>query len=419
MTNPKTARPAAHPNVVLGMLLAAYIFNYLDRQILSILAVPIQRDLQLSDARMGMLGGIAFALLYSTLAVPLGALADRRGRSTVIVAALTVWSACTALCGFAQGFGQMFIARLGVGVGEAGGVAPSYALISGYFPSGRRARALAVYALGVPLGAATGVLAGGAIAAAVNWRTAFIVVGLTGLVFAIPFRLLVRDPPPPAVATAAPRIGAVARKLAAKPSFWLLAFGSAAGSTMGYGLGFWMPSFVQRTYGIGLVPTSHFIAGLLLIGGVPGVLFGGRIADRLGVRDRAWYSWVPGIAYLCSVPLYAGGFATDNVTVSFALLLIPSALAYMWIGPVTSAVQHLVEPQERATASALFLLINNLIGLGGGIYLLGALSTALTPHFGAASLRYAMLGGLAFYVLAAGLMAAAGRTIRRDWVDEA
>ena len=184
-------------NTVLAMLLVVYVFNFIDRQILAILAAPIQADLGLSDGEMGVLGGLAFALLYSTLAVPLAVVADRASRSWVIAGSLVVWSVCTALCGLAQGFGSIFLARLGVGVGEAGGVAPAYALIGDYFPSSRRAGALSIYSLGIPLGSAAGVLAGGYIAARVDWRMAFVVVGLGGLLVAPLFKLLVRDRPQP------------------------------------------------------------------------------------------------------------------------------------------------------------------------------------------------------------------------------
>lgn len=407
--------------LVLAMLLVVYIFNFLDRMLLSILAAPIQTDLKLSDGQMGLLGGLAFAALYSTLAVPLASLADRTGRSRVIAWSLAVWSAFTALCGAAAGFWQIFLARLGVGIGEAGGVAPSYAVIGDWFAPERRATALAVYSLGIPLGSAFGLLAGGYIAQEVNWRVAFVTIGLAGIVLAPLFALLVKDrpgalsslpvdPPPPLAATF--------RLLAAKPSFWLLSFGAAAGSSIGYGISFWLPSFVQRSFGLGLFDSALFLSGVLLIGGIAGVLAGGRLADRLGQGDRAWYAWLPAIAYLASAPLWAAGVSNSSLAFAFVLLLVPQGLSYVWLGPVLTAVQNLAEPAARATASALFLLINNLIGLAAGIYVLGALSDALAPAYGAESLRMAILWGLGFYVVAAVLMALAGKWLRRDWLGE-
>lgn len=409
------------PNVVLAMLLAVYVFNFVDRQILAILAAPIQADLGLNDAQMGMLGGLAFALLYSTLGVPLAWLADRTSRSWVITVSLVIWSFFTAICGFAQGFWHIFLARLGVGVGEAGGVAPSYAVIGDYFPSERRAFALSIYSLGIPLGSAAGVLAGGYIATRVDWRAAFIVVGLAGVVLAPIFKLTVRDRPQP-VAPAGdikPSLAAIAASLARKPSFWFLSFGAASSSMLGYGIAFWLPSLLQRSFGLDLVQTSWFIGAILLIGGVAGMLLGGRIADKLGERSRGFYAWVPAAAFVIGLPLFAAGIYASSAWLAFLLFLIPQAMAYVWLGPVLTAVQHLVPPPARATASALFLLINNLIGLGGGIYALGALSTFLAPTYGSEALRYSMLYALTLYALAALLLALAGRSLPVDWVDEA
>ena len=419
MDHPPAAPRLAKPNTVLAMLLLVYIFNFVDRQILAILAVPIQRDLGLTDTQLGLLGGIAFALLYSTLAVPLAALADRTSRSWVIAVSLAFWSLFTALCGLAQGFWQIFLARLGVGVGEAGGVAPSYALIADYFPSERRAFALSIYSLGIPIGSAFGVLAGGYIAATIDWRTAFIVIGLAGVLVAPVFKFIVRDlPRNPQTAATAPRLTETVALLARKPSFWLLSFGAASSSMIGYGLAFWLPSLLQRSFGLDLAQTSWFIGAVLLLGGVAGMLLGGWLGDRLGKGDRAWFAWVPAIAFVLGVPLFAAGILSESVALAFLLFLFPQAMAYVWLGPVLSAVQHLVGGPARATASSLFLLINNLIGLGGGIYALGALSDALTPIYGAEALRHSMLWSLALYLVAALLMALAGPWLRREWVSE-
>lgn len=421
MTSAISARPTPQPRTVLAMLLLVYIFNFVDRQILAILAAPIQADLNLSDGELGLLGGIAFALLYSTLAVPLAALADRTNRSWVITCSLVMWSGFTAMCGLAQGFWHIFLARVGVGIGEAGGVAPSYALIGDYFPSERRAWALSIYSLGIPLGSAVGVLAGGYIAATVDWRIAFFVVGLAGVAVAPIFKLLVRDKPRKTVKDTeeeirTPALMVTARLLARKPSFWLLSFGAAFSSMLGYGIAFWLPSLLQRTFKLNLIETSQFFGALLLLGGVAGVLAGGWLGDKLGRRDKAFYAYVPSAAFLAGIPLFAAGVLSSEAKFAFFLFLVPQALAYVWLGPVLSAVQHLVEPSARSTASALFLLINNLIGLGGGIYALGALSDALTPIYQDEALRYSMLYSLTLYGIAAFLMLLAGRYLRRDWV---
>lgn len=425
MSTPSSTKSDPHRNTVLAMLLVVYIFNFVDRQILSILAAPIQADLRLDDAEMGLLGGIAFALLYSTMAVPLAALADRSSRSWVIAISLAAWSGFTALCGLAQNFWHIFLARLGVGIGEAGGVAPSYALIGDYFPSERRATALSVYSLGIPIGSGLGVLMGGYIAATVDWRTAFFVVGLAGIVIVPIFKILVRDKAKPTVADNArgevpdqPTLRETAAVLARKRSFWFLSFGAAMSSMLGYGIAFWLPSLLIRSFGFDLVQASQFFGALLLIGGVAGVMAGGLLADRLGGRDRAFYSWLPGVGFFLGAPLFAAGISSDDAQLAFVLFLLPQALSYIWLGPVLSAIQHLVVPAARSTASALFLLINNLIGLGGGIYALGALSDFLTPIYAEEALRFSMLYALALYAVAAILMALAGPSLRRDWVPE-
>ncbi len=419
---PPTRRYA---NTVLAMLLLVYTFNFLDRQILGILVQPIKADLGLTDTQLGALGGIAFAMLYATMGVPLALVADRTSRSWVITISLTVWSGFTALCGLATGFWSLFLARLGVGVGEAGGVAPSYAMIADYFPPERRARALAIYSLGIPIGLASGALLGGYIAASVDWRMAFIVVGLAGIVIAPIFRLVVReparggaDPQGPAKVEHVP-IAAVFRILASKPSFWLMAFAAAFSSMCGYGLAFWTPSLLIRSFGFDLLGASQYFGSLLLVGGTMGVFAGGWLADKFGTRDRGNYARLPAIAWLITLPLFAAGFWSSSPWVAWALLIIPNGLNILWLGPVTTAVQNLVPPQMRASASACFLFINNLIGLGLGSLVMGAMSDAMTQRFGAESLRYSLIAATSFYLVAAVLLLFAVRTLRRDWVEAA
>lgn len=414
-----TNKPAGtgYRNFALVMLLLVYTFNFVDRQILGILASAIKTDLQLSDKQLGLLGGLAFALLYSTLAIPLAWLADRTSRTWVITLSLAVWSLFTGLCGFATSFGQLFAARIGVGVGEAGGIAPSYAVIADMFPPRARARALSVYSLGIPLGSAAGVLLGGYVAARVDWRTAFFVVGAAGVLLAPIFRLAVREPARAAPVAGRAPVGRVFAILAAKPSFWLLALGAASSSMLGYGLAFWLPSLLKRSFHLDLVQTAQFYGAVLLLGGVPGILLGGILGDRFGDRDRAIYARAPAIAFFVAVPLFAAGIMSGSTIAAFLFLLVPQALVYLWLAPVVTAVQHLVPAHMRATASASFLLINNLIGLGAGSFVLGAVSDGLTAKYGDEALRYAMLGGLSLYLLAGLLMWLASKPLRADWVE--
>jgi MFS family permease len=403
--------------LALAMLLLVYTFNFVDRQIFSILVPAIKAELSLTDTQLGVLGGLAFALLYSTLAIPLAWIADRTSRTWTITISLAVWSGFTALCGWAGNFAQLFGARLGVGVGEAGGVAPSYAVIADTFPPESRARALAVYSLGIPLGSAAGVLLGGYIATTVDWRAAFIVVGLAGVAIAPLFRLIVREPVRDRTLAATEPVRRVFAILARKPSFWLLAFGASASSMLGYGLAFWLPSLLKRSFHLELQDVSYFYGAILLLGGVPGVLLGGFIGDRFGTKDRAAYARAPAIAFVIAVPLFAAGILSSSVTAAFLFFLVPQALAYVWLAPVITAVQHLVPPHMRATASASFLFINNLIGLGAGSFALGALSDGLTKRLGDEALRYSMLIGLVLYLVAAVLMWLAAKPLRMDWVD--
>jgi MFS family permease len=404
--------------MVLSLLLVAYIFNFLDRQILGILAQPIKADLNLSDTEFGAIGGLAFALLYSVLGIPLAYLADKTSRSGVIAASLALWSAFTALCGTAHGYWQLFLYRLGVGIGEAGGVAPSYALIADYFPPERRARALAIFSLGIPIGLAAGTMVGAYIAKAIDWRAAFIAMGVAGVILAPILRYFVRDLPRDRSPKADAPLSSVFPMLARKPAFWLLAFASSASSLCGYGLALWTPSVLIRSFGLDLVSTANFLASLVFIGGCAGVFAGGWLADRLGKMDRGWYARLPAIAWLITAPTFAAGLLAPNLWLAWPLLLIPNALNILWLAPVTTAVQHLVPRPMRATASASFLLINNLVGLGVGPLLIGGLSDALKSTYGVDALRNAAVACCAFYLVATLLMLLCVKPLRADWVDD-
>ena len=406
--------------LVLLMLVLVYTFNFIDRQIVGILAIPIKADLGLTDTQLGLMGGLAFALFYTLLGIPIAMLADRANRTVIMSIALVVWSAMTAVCGFAQNFTQLFLARLGVGVGEAGGVAPAYSLVADYFPSKQRARALAVYSFGIPLGSSLGILFGGVIASLIDWRTAFIAVGIAGVVLAPFFKLLVREPVrgryDPRGAGAEPAsLREVMRVLLSKRSFWGLSLGASASSMMGYGLFFWLPSFFVRSHGLTLLQASLYFAAILLVGGMAGIWLGGWSADRFGAGKRRAYALIPATAFLLTLPFYVAAVTASSLALSFALFLVPTALGLVWLGPVLSAIQHVVPSGMRATASAVFLFVNNLIGIGLGTVVLGALSDALSARYGDNSLRYAILAGTVFYIVAASLFLLSARRLERDW----
>jgi len=406
---------------VLFMLLVVYTFNFLDRQILSILAIPVKADLGLSDTQLGLLGGTAFALFYTTLGIPVALLADRYSRTTIMTVALALWSAMTAACGLAHNFWQLFATRLGVGVGEAGGVAPAYSLISDYFPSGQRARALSVYSFGVPLGTALGMLIGGIVASTLNWRYAFIAVGLAGVLLAPVFRLTVPEPPRGRLDPPSPLAAATLRQilgtLKTKTGYWLICLGASSASIIGYGVFFWLPSVMVRSHGMTLIDASLFMATLFLTAGIVGIWLGGWAADRYGRTNRAMYALIPAAAFVLCTPLYAIGIFATSLPLAFVFLFAPMALSLAWLGPVLSTIQHLVPPTMRVTASAVYLFLINLIGLGLGTVIIGGVSDALTVRFAEDALRYAMLSGLSLYLVAALLFMLGARQLARDWEE--
>ncbi len=441
--NATTASPL-YRGYVLFILVVVYTFNFIDRQIVGILAVPIKSDLALSDTQLSLMGGLAFALFYTFLGIPIAMLADRTSRTWIMTAALAIWSAMTAACGFAQNFLQLFLARLGVGVGEAGGVAPAYSLIADYFPPEKRARALSIYSFGIPIGSALGILLGGVLTSYLGWRSAFLIVGLMGLAIAPVFRLTLREPERggfdgAAAQTAPAKISDVVAALVQKPSFWGLSLGAASSSMMGYGLIFWLPSFFVRSFGDALpgffawmpaflIPAnagpllyaSYFYATILLLGGVVGIWVGGATADRYGPSRKSAYALVPAAAFIATIPFFITGVLAPSLWVAFPAFLALQALSLVWLGPVLSAFQHLVQPNMRATASAVFLFVNNLIGIGLGNLAIGAISDSLKAVYGDESLRYAILAGIVFYVIAAVLFFITAPRLKKDWaVQEA
>jgi len=403
----------ARPRLILALLFVAYTLNFLDRLVVSILKIPIKADLALSDTQLGLMGGIAFASVYSTLAIPIAGYADRNGRARVIALSVATWSLFTALCGAVTSFGQLFGARMGVGVGEAGGAALSYALIAQHVPQDRRARAMALFFLGIPVGSALGLFFGGWIAQAINWRVAFVVIGLIGL----PVAWLIATQIPETRNDPSPRrvpVWTIAAELAAKRTFWLLSLGTASGSICGYGFGFWLPSYFSETLGLSLFNIGTYYGSIVLIGGSAGIILGGLISDRLAAARLGAYVAVPAAAFLLSVPAYAVAMSAQSLTIAWVLFAIAYALSLVWLGPIATAIQSLVAPARRATASACFLLFVNLIGLGFGTFIFGLAADRLRPTYADDAMRYAILGGLGFYVLAGALCGLGAITIKRD-----
>lgn len=417
---------AARPNagLSLGILLLAYIFNLIDRQIISVLAIPIKTDLGLSDTQLGLMGGLAFALFYTGVGVPIAWLADRHNRVKIIAISVGLWSAFTALCGVTQNFWQLFVARMGVGVGEAGGSAPCYALVADLFPAHQRTRALAVFSMGIPVGSALGILFGGWIASTLHWRAAFIIIGLAGLALAPLILWGVKEPDARRRAGKGTQGAAVSFVqalliLSKKPAFWLVAFAGACANSFGYGLIFWLPSFLVRTHGLNLMDVSIFFGTIILIGGTAGMLIGGWLGDKLGHRNRTANVYVPAISLLIAIPLNIGGLLSPTPMMAWFFFLLSMTMGLVWASPAMFVAQHLFAKTMRATASAAFLFVNNLFGIGLGTVILGLLSDGLNARYGAEALKYSILSALIFYVFSAALFALAAFRLKADWHDDA
>ena len=396
-------RPDNSPRVVLWLLLVVYIFNFIDRQIVNILAEPIARDLDLSDTQIGLMTGIAFALLYTVLGLPIARYSDRptTNRIGLISVSLAVWSTMTALCGLAQNFYQLLLARVGVGVGEAGCTPAAHSLIADIVPKERRASALAFYALGIPIGTLLGMLIGGQLADRLGWREAFMVVGLPGIVLAVILMLVLRDPRRGAAMIAAraaatpPRVLSnreALRAILSSRAFVLLLVAGTAASFLSYGKTTWTTIFFQRTHGMTPGEVGFWFGLWGGAAGIAGTILGGWLADRYGAKNRRHVMTAPAIGMALAAPIaFAAYFATDW-RLSLALLMLPTLLNSLYYGPTYSSVQGLVRPEARAMATAILLFCQNLIGLGLGPLFFGMLSDGIKPYAGEDSVRWVLYG---------------------------
>jgi MFS transporter, Spinster family, sphingosine-1-phosphate transporter len=398
-----TQATAAKPQslrLVLWVLLIVYIFNFLDRQIVNILAEPIRRDLGLSDTQIGLMTGIAFAAFYTVLGLPIARYADRSATNRVglISVALLIWSGMTAVSGLAQNFIQLLLARIGVGVGEAGCTPAAHSLIADMAEPTKRPSAMAFYALGIPIGSLLGMIIGGQLADIVGWRMAFVAVGVPGLLLAVIVPLLIRDPR---------RIGAVADRptrpaqlsnrealteIFSSRAFVLTVIAGSAASFLSYGKATWTAIFFQRTHGLSAGDTGFWLG---VVGGVAGVLgtwLGGWLAERYGAVNRRHVMTAPAIGMAIATPLMFASYFTTDWRFALALLFIPTVCNALYYGPTYSSAQGLVRPEARAVASAVLLFAQNLIGLGLGPLFFGMLSDGVKPFAGEESVRWVLYG---------------------------
>ena len=405
---------------ILLLLLVVYISNYADRMILSVLMPYIKAEFQVSDAALGFLAGTAFAVFYATLGVPIAIWADRGNRKTIIAVSVTIWSAMTAVCGFAANYWQFALARVGVGVGEAGGSPPSHAIISDLFGPKTRATALGIFALGVPFGLFVGLYGGALVAAEYGWRMAFFVLGLPGLILALLVMFTIREPKRGASdgithAGEAPSLMTTVRHMLSQKSLVHVFIGATLTTLVGYAGVQWWPTFVMRSHGLSMTDLSLFLALVFGVAGGLGTFLGGYIADQFSKRDMKWMPRIVTIATVVGLPFGFAIYLTESSWVVFALIGVPAALGSVYLPPTYAMTQGLVEVRMRTVASALLLFVINLIGMGLGPLMAGLISDALTPTYGKDSLKYALLILTLFNVWAAVHYWIAGRYFEADF----
>ncbi|TWB50657.1 spinster family MFS transporter [Nitrospirillum viridazoti] len=430
---------APYRRYALTLLFVTYALNYLDRQIVTILAEPIKRDLGISDTQLGLLTGLAFGLVYCGFGLPIARLADRFNRVWIIGASLATWSVCTVLCGRAASFGTLVAARMGVGIGEAGCAPVGMALISDYTPKEKRASALAFFAMGTPVGSLLGLALGGVIADAHGWRTAFLVTGLPGIALAVVAWLTLKEPRATMVREVEARAGiaAVFTYLWTKRTFWLMTFGAGGKAFIGYGQAPFVAAFFLRVHGgeiaqigghFGLKSVGVVGIGLGVLAGVFGALsnwLGGWVADRYAARDLRAYGVVPAVAALVPIPFFIAAMLVPSFVVSLMLLVPGYLLGGLWFGPVLSSIQGLVPRDMRATAGSVALFILNMIGIGFGSLVVGKLSDGFNTGWGNAAwalgpaegVRWALVVSATLALIPALLFWRSRATIRDEMVS--
>jgi MFS family permease len=382
-------------NYVLVMMTLVYVFNFIDRQLLVILQESIKEELGLSDTQLGLLSGFTFALFYVTMGIPIARLADKGNRRNIVAISLALWSLMTAFSGLSRSYIQLLLARIGVGVGEAGASPPAHAMISDYFPPEKRATALSVYSAGLYVGVLAGYLMGGYLNQELGWRSAFFVLGVPGILFSLLVYATVKEPR----RGATDKIKAgnetysliqVIKVLYAKKTFVYLALGSGLHVYCIYGLFNWEPSFLARLHGMENAKIGVALGLIFGFTGALGTFAGGFLTDYFGQKDKQWYLRIPTYAIIASIPFVVGTLFTKETSYSLCCLGVSSFLYSMYLGPGLAVSHYLVPASLRALTSAVFFLVINILGLGFGPLVVGILSDLLTPALGIEALRWAM-----------------------------
>jgi len=404
------------------LLTGVYTMNFVDRQILSILLEPIKVDLGLSDTQLGFLSGISFAIFYATLGIPIAMLADRTNRRNIVAFTLALFSVMTAVCGMAQNFVHLALARIGVGIGEAGTSPPAHSMIADMYAPKERGAAMGVYSIGVNIGILIGFLVGGWVAQWYGWRTAFHVVAIPGLLLALIVQFTLREPKRghsdgyQDVGAAAPPPREVFAFLLTQRSFVHLAIGSGLAAFVGYGAVTWLPAYLIRSFGMETGPIGTWLALIIGVAGGLGTFAAGAIADRLAHRDIRWYAWLPVVTAIIALPFTFGVYFAASGTMALLFFVLPAFLGNAYLPNSLSMLQSLSTLRMRSAASALWLFIVNMIGLGLGPQAVGVLSDIYDTQFGLGieSLRYSLLT-LSFIGLWSALhLYLASRTLKAD-----
>ncbi|WP_262690065.1 spinster family MFS transporter [Kordiimonas aestuarii] len=425
------AQPRVRTGLVLGMLCFVYVLNFLDRQLLSILAKPIQDGLNITDGQLGLITGFYFALFYCFIAIPIGWLADRTNRVKVLSASCAVWSIATAACGMANNYGQLVAARMMVGVGEAGGVPPSYAIISDYFPRERRGTALSIFNLGPPLGSALGVAFGASLAATFSWRVPFYVIGAIGVITALIVYRVIAEPrrggqdaardnaaadlaTGPATDIVPPGFLKTIALFFANPVLLLAAAASGAANFITYGTANFATLFLMREKGMELGDVAVWYALVVGIGMSAGIFVSGRLTDRFGARSRSAYATIPAISLLLAVPFFLGFVWSPTWEIALLFLVVPMFLNSFFLTATVTFVQGEVRPDQRVISGALLLLVMNFIGLGLGPTYVGMASDFFRESYGNHSLQAAFFALAPMYLIAALMYLYVARLINRS-----
>ena len=394
-TNPPALFSERYKWYVLVMLTIVGALSFFDRQLVVILQEPIKNELGLSDTQLGLLTGLAFAIFYCLVGIPIARYADRNNRRNVIGASLAIWSLMTAITGFVLSFSQMLLARIGVGIGEAGATPSSQAIISDYFPKEKRATAFAIYATSVYIGLFLGFSMGGILESTFGWRQAFMLLGVPGIIFSIIFLLAVKEPPRGyadgvVVTKKQPDFKQSMQLLFSKKTYKYILAASALHSFVGYGFANWIPSFFIRVHEMTVMEVGFWLAISIGIGGGIGAFSGGFIVDKLVKKDQRWYMWIGIVSIILTIPFSFYTLFTDNKTGAAMCYFIPNVLFSLNMGAILTVTQGVVGVQQRALSSAVYYFVLNLVGMGLGPLVVGMLSDYLTPTYGQFSLRYAL-----------------------------